>query len=173
MSGQIGGVSAGVPSTSTPHQPTGSQVGAGGRSFESVLQQMAEQPVNILQQGSGVSGVTLEQLRADLIKRYTDPNAGDFGLQFDDVRLRLSALRDGIHGMSPNQRPADILARFSQVEDQWKQIEAMLNSDHELSKGELLALQARMYQLTQNIEILSKVVDQVTSGIKTILQTNL
>lgn len=172
MSGQIGGVSAGVP-TGVPQQPSGAQAGAGGRSFESVLQQTAEQPGNILQQGSGVSGVTLEQLRADLIKRYTDPNAGDFGLQFDDARLRLSVLRDGIHGMDAARRPADLLTRFSQVEDQWKQIEAMLNSDHELSKGELLALQARMYQLTQNIEILSKVVDQVTGGIKTILQTNL
>ncbi len=171
MSGQIGGVSAGVPA-GVPHQPTNTSAG-GSKSFESVLQQMSEQPGNVLQQGSGVSGVTLEQLRADLIKRYTDPSAGDFGLQFDDARLRLSVLRDSIHGLNPNQRPADLLTRFSQVENQWKQIEAMLNSDHELSKGELLALQARMYQLTQNIEILSKVVDQVTGGIKTILQTNL
>jgi hypothetical protein len=29
----------------------------------------------------------------------------------------------------------------------------------------------QMYQLTQNIELLSKVVEQVSSGVKTVLQT--
>ncbi len=171
MSGQIGGIPAGVPG-SVP--ATGPQPGAGGgKSFESVMQQPAPgQPDQVFQQGSGVSGVTLEQLRADLMQRLANPSAGDFGGLFDNARLRISALRDGIHGMSPEQRSPDMLARFSQVESQWTQIEAMLNSDRELSQGELLGLQARMYQLTQNIEILSKVVDQVTGGIKTILQTN-
>ncbi|OYT69947.1 MAG: hypothetical protein CFK52_12525 [Chloracidobacterium sp. CP2_5A] len=173
MSGQIGGIPAGVPATGAPSQTAGAQIGAGGgKSFESVMQQAPGQPGNIFQHGSGVSGVTLEQLRADLMQRYANPSAGDFGLQFDNARLRISALRDGIHGISPEQRPPDMMARLSQVESQWTQIEALLNSDRELSQGELLGLQARMYQLTQNIEILSKVVDQVTGGIKTILQTN-
>ncbi|MFQ3582490.1 MAG: hypothetical protein SNJ67_02900 [Chloracidobacterium sp.] len=173
MSGQIGGIPGGAQTTGVPTQPTGAQPGAGGgKSFESVMQQTAGQPTDVFQQGSGTSGLTLEQLRADLMHRLANPSLSDFGLQVDSARLRISALRDGVHGLSPEQRPPDLMARFSQVEHQWEKIEAMLNSDRELSQGELLGLQARMYQLTQNIEILSKVVDQVTGGIKTILQTN-
>ncbi len=173
MSGQIGGIAAGAPMPGASNQPHGAQPPVtGGKSFESVMQQTAGQPAEVLQQGSGTSGLTLEQLRADLMQRLSNPNASDFGMPFDQARLRISALRDGIHGLSPDRRSPDMLTRFSQVENQWMQIEAMLNSDRELSQGELLGLQARMYQLTQNIEILSKVVDQVTGGIKTVLQTN-
>lgn len=173
MSGQIGGIATGAPTSGVSHQSQGAQPSTtGGKSFEAVMQQTAGQPTDILHQGSGTSGLTLEQLRADLMQRLANPNVSDFGLSFDQTRLRISALRDGIHGLSPDQRSPDLLTRFSQVENQWMQIEAILNSDRELSQGELLGLQARMYQLTQNIEILSKVVDQVTSGIKTVLQTN-
>ena len=41
-----------------------------------------------------------------------------------------------------------------------------------LSPGELLALQARLYQVSQHIEVMSKVVDQMAGGIKTVLNTN-
>jgi hypothetical protein len=37
--------------------------------------------------------------------------------------------------------------------------------------GELLGLQARLYQVSQQVEVMSKVIDQVTGGIKTILNT--
>ena len=46
-------------------------------------------------------------------------------------------------------------------------------SDRDLSTGELLGLQARLYQVSQHIEVMSKVVDQVTGGIKSILNTNI
>lgn len=172
MSGHIGGITAGVPTSSTPAQHHGMHSSSGATSFESVLQQTVGQPADILRQGSGTSGLTLEQLRADLIQRLTNPSASDFGSLLDQARLRIPALRESLHGLSPDRRSPDLLARFSQFENQWLQIETILSSDRELSQGELLGLQARMYQLTQNIEILSKVVDQVTSGIKTVLQTN-
>ena len=47
-----------------------------------------------------------------------------------------------------------------------------MRSDKDLSSGELLGLQARLYQVSQHIDVMSKVVDQMTSGIKTILNTN-
>jgi hypothetical protein len=39
------------------------------------------------------------------------------------------------------------------------------------SPGDLMKIQMQMYQLTENLEIVSKVVEQVTSGVKSILQT--
>jgi hypothetical protein len=37
----------------------------------------------------------------------------------------------------------------------------------------MMKVQMQMYQLTENLELMSKVVDQVTSGVKSILQTQL
>jgi hypothetical protein len=37
----------------------------------------------------------------------------------------------------------------------------------------LLGLQARLYQVAQHVEVVSKVIDQVTGGVKTILNTNI
>jgi hypothetical protein len=34
-----------------------------------------------------------------------------------------------------------------------------------------MKVQMQMYQLTENLELMSKVVEQVTSGVKSILQT--
>ena len=39
------------------------------------------------------------------------------------------------------------------------------------SPGDLMKIQMQMYQLTENLELTSKVVEQVTSGVKSILQT--
>jgi hypothetical protein len=66
----------------------------------------------------------------------------------------------------------DLRGRFGQVENEWNQVESVMRSNRELSTTELLGLQARLYQVTQHVEVLSKVVDQVTGGIKTILNTN-
>ncbi len=62
--------------------------------------------------------------------------------------------------------------QFTQVESEFKQVESIMKSDKNLSPGELLALQARLYQVSQHIEVMSKVVDQMAGGIKTILNTN-
>jgi hypothetical protein len=66
----------------------------------------------------------------------------------------------------------DLRGRFGQIETEWNQVEAIMRSNKDLSTSELLGLQARLYQVTQHVEVLSKVVDQVTGGVKTILNTN-
>lgn len=67
----------------------------------------------------------------------------------------------------------NLQGRFEQVESEYKSVEAIMRSDKNLSQGELLALQARMYQVGQHIEVMSKVVDQMAGGIKTVLNTNI
>ena len=39
------------------------------------------------------------------------------------------------------------------------------------SPGDLMKVQMQMYQLTENLEMMSKVVEQVSSGVKSVLQT--
>lgn len=91
---------------------------------------------------------------------------------FKTTTTKMSMMREAISGVGHTPKGADLRGRLSQVEREWNSLEAMWYSDKDLTPGELLGLQARLYQVSQHVEVLSKVVDQVTGGIKTILNTN-
>jgi hypothetical protein len=160
------------------------QQGAGGRSFESVLRQ---------QEGAGgappaatpdanapapVSGAKIEQMRIDLMERVGrlppgSPNVNALLPELIDSRTRLGMLREVMSKPSAaGPSGTDLRGRFGQIETEWNQVESIMRSNKDLSTTELLGLQARLYQVTQHVEVLSKVVDQVTGGVKTILNTN-
>jgi hypothetical protein len=157
------------------------QAGTGGRSFETVLQQQpnggtqgggpaAEQP-------AGVSGADLERMRLDLEGRISRLPPGSPGInallpELIDTRTRMGMLRDVMGQARGNPVGTNLQGRFGQIEHEWGQVESIMRSNKDLSTTELLGLQARLYQVTQHVEVLSKVVDQVTGGIKTILNTN-
>lgn len=156
--------------------------GGGGRSFEGVLRQQGapQEPQGAAQapeQAEGVSGAKLEQMRLDLMNRVKGlppgaPNVNALLPELIDTRTRLGMLRDVMSKSHGTPVGTDLRGRFGQVENEWNQVESVMRSNRELSTTELLGLQARLYQVTQHVEVLSKVVDQVTGGIKTILNTN-
>lgn len=55
--------------------------------------------------------------------------------------------------------------RFTNVGDSIRQVGVQQNPQN------LLAMQAKIYQISEDVELLSKMVDQATSGVKTVLQT--
>lgn len=153
------------------------------RSFENVLQNGSGQTAETqsANQSSGISNPKLETMRLDLINRYQNlpngvPKVSAIFPEFIDTKTRMSSFRNmlnkavGSTGNTPQS--TNVQGRFSQVENEWLQLENIMRSDKELSQGELLGLQARLYQVSQHVDVLSKVVDQMTSGVKTILNTN-
>ena len=157
------------------------QQGGGGRSFEGVLKQQGSTPqegaAQAPEQAEGVSGAKLEQMRLDLMNRVKGlppgaPNVNALLPELIDTRTRLGMLRDVMGKSHAAPAGTDLRGRFGQVENEWNQVESVMRSNRDLSTTELLGLQARLYQVTQHVEVLSKVVDQVTGGIKTILNTN-
>ena len=84
----------------------------------------------------------------------------------------MSLLREAMKGVDNTPTGANLKGMFGKVEGEWFNLEQVMKSDKDLSTGELLGLQARLYQVSQHIDVMSKVVDQMTSGIKTILNTN-
>lgn len=172
---QLGGNSPGMEKQAQQSQ--------NGRSFENVLQNGNNQ-ADATQSGNQINGISnpkLETMRLDLINRYQNlpngvPKVSAIFPEFIDTKTRMSNFRlmlnkaVGSTGNSP--QGTNIQGRFSQVENEWLQLENIMRSDKELSQGELLGLQARLYQVSQHVDVLSKVVDQMTSGVKTILNTN-
>jgi hypothetical protein len=150
------------------------------RSFQAVLQDGSSRPRTVQQpteKSDAVSGATLEQLRSELTRRLNQiPNSTK---SFDEIwpellrtRTRMTMLREAMRGVDNTPTGTNVKGMFGRVEGEWYGLEQIMRSDKDLSSGELLGLQARLYQVSQHIDVMSKVVDQMTSGIKTILNTN-
>lgn len=144
-----------------------------GNSFQEVLKNIGD----VANQSSGTSGVQLERMRLDLMQRLdrlpTKASPASALLpELLDSRTRLGLLKEVMNGVGHQPIGTHLPGRFGQLENEWSQVEKIMKSDKHLSTGELLGLQARLYQVSQHIEVLSKVVDQVTGGVKTILSTN-
>ena len=160
------------------------QTGTGGRSFESVLQQGGGADAQASGAASApafepppISGAKLEQMRLDLMERVGRlppgaPNINTLLPELIDSRTRMGMLKEVMSRQGGTPVGTDLRGRFGQIESEWYQVESIMKSNKDLSTTELLGLQARLYQVSQHVEVLSKVVDQVTGGVKTILNTN-
>ena len=83
-------------------------------------------------------------------------------------------LKDAYNNLGKTAKvPSDLRGNLVNTESEWKAVQQIMNSDKNLSQGELLALQQRLYMVSQHVEVMSKVVDQMAGGIKTVLNTNI
>lgn len=181
MGDAISGIMSGGVSGQINNAVRQAQQNQGGRSFESVLRGGgggAADPGALAGGEPRTSGAQLERMRAELTQRIETMPPGSSKInallpEFIDSRTRLGLLREAMNSVNrPGASTVDLRGRFAQVENEWSQIESIMKSNKSLSTGELLGLQARLYQVSQHVEVMSKVVDQVTNGIKTILNTN-
>jgi uncharacterized coiled-coil DUF342 family protein len=172
---------------------------SGGRSFESYLQQDAktqtptadkttvtttqqvdkpQQPTTTTTTSGAEMQKKLDEMEAQLAERFKQQNKDQNRInqmlpELMDSKTRLGMLREAYSKIGDTSRvTSDLSGRFVQVENEYREVESIMRSDKNLSTGELLALQARLYQVGQHIEVMSKVVDQMAGGIKTVLNTN-
>jgi hypothetical protein len=91
----------------------------------------------------------------------------------------VNQLRAGIADLSRKVAAAPDVSAFDPLRERLKTIEADFNASAKLTKGpgsfddpsRLLEMQMEVYKLAQNVEIMSRTVSEATSGVKTILQT--
>ncbi len=147
-------------------------------SFENHMQkdQNTQNPNQTSSSGVQLQG-KMDQLQSDLTQRLQQANPignnfSDIPKELLDSKSRLSLLREANTKLGSSTLPGGFEGRLSQTENEYKQIDSLMKSDKNLSPGELLALQAKLYQVSQHIEVMSKVVDQMAGGIKTVLNTN-
>ena len=166
----------------SPGAQKNNQPGSTQRSFDSVLRgtegsgTSGQQPAAGTE--SGTSGARIEQLRLELMER-TGRIQGDnkklasMAPDLTDGKTRKGLLQEAMKGLhNPALAGSDMKSLLGEIEDQWLNVERIMTSDKSLSNGELLGLQARLYQVSQHVDVVSKVVDQVTGAIKSILNTN-
>lgn len=152
-----------------------------GQSFENVLQNGSQQNAGNQFQTNQIGNPQLETMRLDLINRYQNLPNGVPGIsavmpEFLDTKTRFTSFKDifnkafKVVGNTPEANT--VQGRFTQLEGEWGRLDGLMRSGKDFSQGELLGIQAQLYQVSQHVDVLSKIVDQMTSGVKTVLNTN-
>lgn len=122
-----------------------------------------------------VNPVEQKQIQQDLRKRMevsggTDPRTL-FGNDLKAARKQLDIAAGKVEGVKNKPGGEGVRDRLAAIEEQFKaasnKAETMPDTNN---LRDLLSLQGEMYKMGQNIEILSKVVDAATSGVKSTLQ---
>lgn len=106
------------------------------------------------------------------IERSKQPPAEVGRVEMKNTEMRIESLRDRVKTLPPEPVFEPLRARFNNIETVFQRSADYLNGlSGKDSPADVLKIQLEMYQLSQNIELVSKVVDQVNGGIKSILQT--
>ena len=126
-----------------------------------------------------VTQISAEQkkiLESDLRKRLENSCSRNpkelFKVDMKKAQSGLESLRRQVSAV-PNSPGFDsIRLRLANIESQYRQSGKLLSSLGGMdSPRDFLKLQMEMYKMTQNVEILGKVVEQVNTGIKSVLNT--
>lgn len=155
---------------------------SGKGSFENVLKQTNEKQAiektdKTQQLSDAEKAQKLQEMQKELTNSYdvsksNQTNMNDMMSNFFKNGTRLDYLMDANRNLGSTKGTKDIAGQLMNIEREHFSIENLMHSNKELSQGELLALQARLYKVSQHIEVMSKVVDQMAGGIKTVLNTN-
>lgn len=111
----------------------------------------------------------IEQLKSELRERLDQLPAVDSD-KLIDSQERMKLLHQALVDTDPPGKIAT--SNLTQLEVDWRDIQTLIASSKNLSQHDLLILQARLYQLSEQIQLLSKVVEQLTGGVKTVMHTN-
>ncbi len=142
------------------------------------LQDEQAQQVQIPPEVKQISPEQKKVLQADLSKRIerskgTSPHEV-FGVDMKHAKERVDHLTHRVNALPKTSAFDPIRTRLTSIDSQFKSTGQLLNSlKNTENPQDLMKIQMQMYQLSENLELMSKVVEQVTSGVKSVLQTQL
>jgi hypothetical protein len=157
----------------------GTTPGRKGPPFEQVRQQLADRPPDKMAMPPAAPQPTAEIKKAQTaelhnkLKGATTPDQV-FGPDMSKLEGELGKLRKGVEKIPKSSEFQPLWNRMEGLEQQFASADKKAKSLGSLDNPrQMLQLQLEVYQLTQNFEIVSKVVEQVNSGVKQIVQTQL
>lgn len=149
-----------------------------GQSFEQVRQgQAAEKGPDKMDMPPEAAQPTAEVQKAqtaELHKKMRGAKSPQEVFEPDRAKLEsdLGKLRKQVDQVKRTPELEPMFSRLEGLERQFQAADVKLKNLGSLDNPrELLQMQMQMYQMTQNFEIVSKVVEQVNSGVKQIVQT--
>jgi predicted nucleic acid-binding Zn-ribbon protein len=149
---------------------------AGESKFDQIRARMQEASVQMPPEVTQISAEQKRLLESNLRKQLEVNRPDQITRQ---ISQELGQTRSSIHDLQHKVNALPKAAEFDPVRNRLQSIEAQYAKSEELMKGlsgvkdprALLQVQMQMLQLSQNVEIVGKVVEQVNTGVKSILQT--
>ena len=172
MAGPVENISArGVAGTGAASRTeTGGEGKVSGK-FDQVKASQPEGPAPVAEAGEAAAKRAEHDLRKRLEAAKSTNPTQIYGADIGEARKRIDQLHKKVEGLKKSSEASPLRDRLTAIESQFAASEKRLGTMPETDNlRDLLAMQSEMYKLGQNIEILSKVVDAATSGIKSTLQ---
>lgn len=154
----------------------------GESKFDKVRARLQDEQADQVKLPPEVKQVSTQQkkvLEADLTKRLSQPGGvtsvqKTFAVDMKRAKLRVDQLTTRVNALPKTPAFEPLRQRLTSIDSQFQSAGNLVHSlKGTESPGELMKVQVQMYQLTENLELMSKVVEQATSGVKSLLQTNL
>jgi hypothetical protein len=107
------------------------------------------------------------------LERTDARNAADFfRVEMKDSKVALDKLTQAVDKLPQKTAFGPVRQRLNLIEQQYQKSGELIGRVKNMDPQSLLKAQVQLYQLSENMELLSKVVEQMTTGVKTIMQTN-
>jgi hypothetical protein len=153
----------------------------GESKFDKVRARLQDEQADQVKLPPEVKQVSTQQkkvLEADLTKRLGQPGANSvqktFAVDMKRAKLQVDQLTTRVNALPKTPAFEPLRQRLTSIDSQFQSAGKLVHSlKGTESPSELMKVQVQMYQLTENLELMSKVVEQATSGVKSLLQTNL
>lgn len=145
--------------------------------FDSIRLQLAERLQHdihppLTKQVSEQQAANLETTLRKRLSQTTSTNPSYvFAPELKTARANLTKLNVAVAKMPENKNSVSIRDSLSAIETMYQQSARLIGGSKGMDLQSLLRIQSELYRMSENIDVLSKVVDQVTSGVKTIFQT--
>ncbi|HBY59786.1 MAG TPA: hypothetical protein DEH78_08170 [Solibacterales bacterium] len=168
-----------VISTALPAPPVDKAAEAGKKgAFESVRAEVAEKAAqpNVPAPVRSVTEAERKQLISEVRRKAeTDPSAAPkqvWGPDLEHAAVRIDKMRAGVGRLKDPAQAQSLGAHLQTIDEQFQKASSIMSRLPDMQDPRaLLELQMEMYQMTQNLELVSKAVEQMNSGLKTVMQT--
>jgi hypothetical protein len=153
----------------------------GESKFDQVRSRLLDQQAGQVQLPPAVNQVSTEQkkvLAAQLSTRLEQakgtPVHKVFAVDMKSAKEKVDHLTKQVNALPSTSAFEPLRSRLAMIDQQYRSAGKLVNGiKGSNSPADLMKIQVQMYQLSENIELMSKVVEQVTSGMKTLFQTQL
>ena len=110
-------------------------------------------------------------LKKNLDRSDGRPATELFQVEMKDRKATLERVTQAVEKLPAQSTFNPIRQRLNVIEQQYQKSSDLVRGVKDMDPKSLLKVQVQLYELSENIEVLAKVVDHVSSGVKTIMQT--
>lgn len=153
----------------------------GESKFDQVRSRLLKEQASQTNLPAEVKQVSPEQqnaLKAEVTKHAEMNGEGSaqqlFAARMKHATERIDHLTTRVNSLPKAAAFEPFRQRLASIDQQYQSAGKLVNSiGQSTNPADLMKVQMEMYQLTENLELMSKVVEQATSGVKSVLQTQL